>query len=230
MCFSAAGSFALSGILAGVGAASVARSPSARHRMFAGIPLIFAAQQASEGVVWMTMDAPGHATLNHIAVLVFLGFALVIWPMWLPFSLRLTERDPDRRHVLTAMLALGVIVGVAAAVLIARSTPVSVVAGHSIRYDHSGDSSATVNFIVLLGYAIPTIAPFFVSTAKLGRAIGAMLVFSLVAAALVEREALTSVWCFFAAILSSMVFVAVGQEERAGAAAAHGSLHHVGDR
>ena len=42
MCFSATGSFAISGVLTAVGAVSVARNSSKPHRMFAAIPLIFA--------------------------------------------------------------------------------------------------------------------------------------------------------------------------------------------
>lgn len=44
MCFSAAGSFGMSGVLAVVGAVSLARSAGRPQRMFAAIPLIFAAQ------------------------------------------------------------------------------------------------------------------------------------------------------------------------------------------
>ena len=216
MCFSAAGSFALGGVLAGVGIASVAKSATPRHHAFAAIPLIFAAQQVCEGVVWLTVDMPSRASINHLAVIAFLGFALVVWPVWLPFSLWQIERDIARRRVLAGMLCLGAIDAVCAAVLLARSTPVAVVAGHSLHYDHSGGGGAIVNALILLAYVTPTIAPLFVSTGRLTHALGALLVFSLVAAVLVERNAMTSVWCFFAAILSSMVFASVRQERRAG--------------
>lgn len=103
MCFSAAGSFALSGVLAGVGAASVSRNTSRRHVMFAAIPLVFAAQQAAEGVVWLTIEGSAHPVLHRLAVIAFLGFALIVWPIWLPSSLQLIERRLERRRVLTAL-------------------------------------------------------------------------------------------------------------------------------
>jgi hypothetical protein len=46
----------------------------------------------------------------------------------------------------------------------------------------------------------------------MAKAIGTTLVASLAAAALIERDALTSVWCFFAAILSGVILVAVRRE------------------
>jgi hypothetical protein len=218
MCFSAGASFALSGVLAGVGIASVKAGASARHRMFAAVPLIFAVQQASEGVVWLTIDAPPFDPLHRAAVIAFLGFALVVWPPWLPLSLYRIERDAARRHALIAMEGLGVIVAIASAILLARSTPVAVVAGHSIRYDHAGGGSELLDALIVFAYLIPTVGPFFVSTAEHARAIGVLLIAALIAAILVEREALTSVWCFFAAMLSGTVYWSVRQEEQAIAA------------
>jgi hypothetical protein len=216
MCFSATASFSLSAVLAGLGATSIARSSSNQYRVFAATPFIFAAQQAAEGVVWLTMDDPMHAMANRAGVAAFLGLALVIWPMWLPAALRAGERDAARRRLLTAMLAFGALVSISALVLLTHSRPIAVVAGHSLRYDRSGSTSHLFDVLVLLAYFIPTVAPLFVSTVKLGRLIGATLVASMITAALIQIDTLTSVWCFFAAIVSSLVIVAVRQEERAG--------------
>ena len=45
--------------------------------MLALVPLLFAAQQVAEGVVWMTIHDPGEARLQGLAVAFFLSFALV---------------------------------------------------------------------------------------------------------------------------------------------------------
>jgi hypothetical protein len=66
---------------------------------------------------------------------------------------------------------------------------------------------------------MPTVVPFFVSTARLARTIGVALAASLVVTVIVQRDALTSVWCFFAAILSGLVLLAVDRERRAEAVA-----------
>src|SRR5579862_1463576 len=116
MCFSAAGSFALSAVLAGVGAVSVARNSSKPHRLLASVPFVFAAQQAAEGAVWLTMDTD-HAVVSRLATTAFLAIALVVWPIWAPLSLRLVEGNPQRRRALTAILWLGGLVSATAAFL-----------------------------------------------------------------------------------------------------------------
>ena len=222
MCFSATGSFALSGLLAGVGAVSLARNSSKPHRLFAAIPLLFAAQQAAEGVVWLTIHDADHAILHRLAVIVFLGFAMVVWPTWLPLSLKLMERTQVRRRILRGLSWFGAVVSAYAAVLLTLWQPNARVAGHSIRYDYQQDQSAWVRLVYLVGYVVPVVGPFFVSTTPLARTIGVTLVGSLVATVVVERHALTSVWCFFAAILSGLILVVVEKEQQVGAVSTAG--------
>jgi len=209
MCFSAPASFALSGILVGVGAASLARSASPAHRMLAAAPLLFGAQQAAEGLVWLTAGAPSHAAIQRVAVDVFMGFALVVWPFWVPLSLQRIERNQARRRILTGLCWFSGVVSASAAVLVSRWQPFAEIAGHTIRYDYPGTSNAALHVLLVLAYIASTIAPFFVSTSKLARTLGVTLVVSATAAALIRRESLTSVWCFFAAILSVLIFFAV---------------------
>ena len=214
MCFSAPASFALSGILTGVGVASVRQSSSSARRLFAAIPLLFAAQQAAEGIVWLTVGGDSASAVLRIAVYAFLGLALVVWPVWCPLALRRVERNPLRHRILTVLIWFGAAVGVSAAFLLSRWQPVAVVVEHSIRYDRAGSSSAFRDSLVLLAYALSTIVPFIVSSAQLARTIALAIVLSLALTALIERNALTSVWCFFAAMLSVLILVAVRREER----------------
>ena len=214
MCFSAVGSFAAAAVLGGIGTVSVTRNKSARMRMFAAIPLLFALQQAAEGIVWLTMQRADQAGLQAMAATAFLGFALVIWPVWLPLSLLHMEGQPIRRRALTALCLAGLVVSVYACLLLFRWHPVAQVAGHSIRYSYSAGPSALPGGFYLAAYTIPTVLPFFVSSASLARVTGLALIGSLVAAAVVERDALTSVWCFFAALLSGLVLMALMRTQR----------------
>lgn len=214
MCFSATGSFVLSGVLASVGAVAVTQNFSRHHQMFAAIPFLFAAQQASEGVVWLTVKGGADSSLLRVAVIAFLGFALVVWPVWVPVSLRRIERNAGRRRALTILSWVGAGVSVSAAFLLALWQPVAAIAGHSIRYSYGygGKAGVARELFLLIAYVTPTIIPFFVSTTTMAKAIGITLVVSLTAALLIERDALTSVWCFFAAILSGVILVAVRRE------------------
>jgi len=214
MCFSATGSFALSGVLTLLGAASMARNSSKPHRMFAAIPLLFAAQQAAEGTVWLTI-AGDHHTLNRVAVSVFLTIALVVWPTWLPFALRRIERSATRRRTLAALLVAGGVVAVCAVLLMVSFPPFARIAGHSISYDYAGTGDAPKHLLLLLAYVVPTVAPFFASSLHMARLLGSVLAASLLVSVLVKRDALTSVWCFFAAVLSGLILLALAREQRA---------------
>ena len=65
----------------------------------------------------------------------------------------------------------------------------------------------------MAAYVIPTMLPLFVSTMKLARPIAFAFVGSFAVAFMVQRQALTSVWCFFAALLSLLVLVSLQQEK-----------------
>src|SRR5690349_17575444 len=132
MCFSAAGSFAVSGLLSGVGVVSLRRNVARTYGLVAAIPFIFAVQQAAEGVVWLTIPRPSAAEVQRVAATIFLGCALVVWPVWLSFALRRVERVPDRRRFLGALCWAGVVVAVTASALLARRPPIVAIAGHSI--------------------------------------------------------------------------------------------------
>jgi len=215
MCFSAAGSFAASGVLTTMGAVSLARNSSKPHGRLAAIPLLFGLQQMAEGAVWLTIGTTAHRLLHHVAVNAFLTFALIVWPTWMPWALKGIEQDAARRRLLSALAWAGRLVSLYAVVLLVRWSPSAHVAGHSITYDYlpAGQVHIT-HFAYPLAYGLTAIAPFFVSTARLARWGGLALVGSLTAAATVELAALTSVWCFFAALLSGLFIVMVHRDSR----------------
>jgi hypothetical protein len=217
MCFSAQASFTLSGILIGVGGASIARAVSPAHRMLAAAPVLFGVQQAAEGVVWLTVGAPAHADALRLAVDIFLGFALVVWPLWVPLALRRIERYQTRGRILTGLCWLSAVISVSAAVLVSRWQPFATIVGHSVAYSYPGTSNTVLHVLLVVAYIVSTIGPFFVSTSTLARTLGITLVVSVIAAALIRRDSLTSVWCFFAAALSVLIFFAVSDVKIGGA-------------
>jgi uncharacterized protein DUF6629 len=219
MCFSATGSLGVGAILAGIGALSVAQDKLPSHRMLAVVPLLFAGQQIAEGVVWMTIDHPSQNGVHVLAVAVFLSFALVIWPSWVPLSLLLAETNPRRRKVLSVLAWVGIGVAIYAGVVLIRGRPTAHIAGHSMAYTYVEAGSQRVRALYLPMYIVPALIPFFVSTLKMAKLMGTILAVALVVTFVVERTTLTSVWCFFAAILSGVIVMGIAAEHRV-------SLHH----
>ena len=149
MCFSATGSFATAGVLTAIGAVSLSRASSKPLRKFAVVPLFFAAQQAAEGIVWLTMGDSSHATLHRLAVNAFLAFALVVWPSWLPWSLGALERNAARRRILKVLSWWGAIVSLGAGAMLVLRPATAGIMGHSISYDY-----AQSHVIYVIGYPI----------------------------------------------------------------------------
>ncbi len=197
----------MAGVLTVIGGVSIGASADKPRRLFAAIPLGFAAQQAAEGIVWLTINVPAHATLHRAAVFGFLAFGLVIWPTWVPWALRVAERDSARRKWLTRLTWAGVFVSLGAAVLLTRWEPSAYIEGSSVHYNFGFPTGAVSHVLLVVAYAAPALVSFFVSTIELSNVFGAALVLSMGAALLIRAEALTSVWCFFAAGLSVLVFV-----------------------
>ncbi|MEO7996340.1 MAG: DUF6629 family protein [Gemmatimonadaceae bacterium] len=217
MCFSAGVSFGASAVLGGIGAASIASNTSSERRLFAATPLLFAAQQAAEGFVWRTMGHSNDGDLQRAAVNLFLAFALVLWPVWLPLSLERFEQNPVRKRLLRALVLIGACVSVGSATMLIRNQATASIAGRSVHYDFAGDQGTVISLLMLAAYLVPTLAPYLVTTAPKARRIGVMLVFSVAAAAYVQKEALTSVWCFFGSILSGLILLSVREMRSANA-------------
>jgi hypothetical protein len=213
---SAAGSLAMALVMGAVGAVSIAQSSSRRRRMFAAIPLLFAVQQGAQVVVWSTMGDPARAILHRVATNLFLGVGLVVWPTWLPLALASVERRTVRLWGLVSLARFGTVVSTCAAVLLLRWQPSAHVVAGAIRYDLPPGLGLDLSdrLICLWAFAAPAVIPLFVSTAGLMRTMGLTLVAALVVAAGVPPDARTSVWCFFAAVLSCLVLVAEWRERR----------------
>jgi hypothetical protein len=214
MCFSATGSFGVAVGLAGIGIVALAQTKPDSHRLFAAIPLLFAAQQVSEGIVWLTIHAPDRSGLHRAAVAAFLIFAVAVWPTWVPLCLYPIERSPARKKLLGALLGLGVCVSIYATWLLFEGRPVARVSGHNLAYSYVERGSTLVLALYLPVYVTASVVPFFVSTMEKAKLMGTVLVGSLLATFLIERQTLTSVWCFFAAILSGIIVLSLAAEQR----------------
>lgn len=205
MCFSATASFTAAGLLLGVGAASLAQTERKEERMFSAIPLLFGAQQLAEGNVWLTLSTAGESWRHATSVSLFLSFALMLWPAWVPLSLRRIERDPRRRTILGHLVKAGFVLSAIGAAILCTGRPQARVAAHSICYDYGLRIDRWSLAAYLLLYLIPTLAPFFVSTLVMAKSIGITMIVGLVAAFVVKQNAVTSVWCFFAALISVLI-------------------------
>ncbi len=100
MCFSTTASFAAATVLGGIGILSLKKTTHRTQIPFAAIPLVFGTQQLFEGFVWLGLLHQIPQNYYLIAVNAFLFFAMVVWPLWVPISMTLIEKNEKKKRLL----------------------------------------------------------------------------------------------------------------------------------
>jgi len=200
MCFSAEASFTASAVLGGCGVFAIRNSQTSSQKVFASIPLIFAAQQFTEGWLWVGLAQPDNPEWTEFATQLFLFFAWVIWPFLIPLSARLLESKPSRKKWLTLLLAGGSIVSSLLAYALLLHPVDAVIREHHISYSMALDFE--YQWLVGVLYFIPVSLSLFLSSLDRMWVVGLMVLLSFAISILFYRQYLISVWCFFAAITS----------------------------
>ena len=204
MCFSAEASFTSSVLLTIVGTETLRKVHKPSQLVFAGITLFFAFQQFTEGVLWLTIPRPDYPVLQKAATYIFLVMAEVLWPLLIPLSVLLMEESKARRRLLFALLAVGFGVALFYGDHILNYALHAEISGRHIVYKSA--VGHPYGKIPTLFYLLPTLVPLFVSSLRRTSLMGVIMTLSFVVSAVFYRQYLTSVWCFFAAVMSFVIF------------------------
>jgi hypothetical protein len=206
MCFSATASFAAAGGLGLVGAATLAQRPSPRMAMLAATPLLFAAHQAIEGVIWLGVH-DGGASQSLVKTWVFI--AEVFWPTFTPLAVFVLTRGRRRRQGLAALLVTGVIISFYYSMVLIRSDfGVTVVTGN-LSYAAIEPAAHSLPGLYLLA----TVAPLLIARERFVMAFGVAVLAGAIVTELYFNHAGPSVWCFFAGLASVCAFLAVREDK-----------------
>lgn len=205
MCFSASASFIAGAALTVAGVASISQVRKPIHLIFACIPILFAIQQVCEGFVWLSLSHTDFLEWHNPAKYAFLIFAQIVWPFWIPLSFLSIERAPERRKIIRYFLFAGIAVSIILSYRVFFSPAIAQIDGCHISYK-MGAVKVQPILVDLLYIAAIVIAPFF-SSWKSAIALAAVNVVSLAVTQIFFEVYLVSVWCFFAAVQSVLVFL-----------------------
>lgn len=203
MCFSAQASFLVGTGLTAFGAHLLRSVKKTNEYFFFAIPLLFGIQQLCEGIVWITQ---GNTVLDHYNILgryAFIFFAFILWPTWVPFALWKLENNRDRKYYLASILGAGLVVSTMLAWASIALGIQSTISCNHIEYTLA--LPRAVSIPGTLWYCIIVSAPFFIVQRKYMYEFGLLLIASAAASAYFYTAWFTSVWCFFAALLSLMI-------------------------
>lgn len=220
MCFSAPASFTAATALSLIGIATLHKITNKRMIPFAVSPLFFAAQQALEGTVWLTIsNSAAHGFLHTLGVYGFHVFAALFWPIWIPGSLWYIEKNPTRKKILKGLIVVGTVVSAVSLVSMCTLGIVATAHHHHITYDFARVpfSPLTMQYVSVIGwslYVIAVIGAFFTSSITLAWLLGLLVALAFVVAQLFYQYSFGSVWCFFAAVISMLTYYIVTKEQQ----------------
>jgi hypothetical protein len=197
MCFSESASFIASGGLAAAGVASMRIAPRPHQKLIAALPFLFAIQQFIEGWQWHALNA---GSPSIIAGYMFLFFAFLLWPLYIPITVWVL--DKKRRKMASFFVAAGaVLASLLGYVLVTE--PLNVHAcGHSIAYT----ISLSFNSVIIFLYFLVVAGVLMFSSRPELRWFGVLITSAAAITAFFYFSTLTSVSCFFCAILSSLIY------------------------
>ena len=202
MCFSATASFIAGATLSVVGIITIKKTVNSSELPFASIPLLFGIQQLIEGGIWLTFTL-SNPVLNETLTYIYSVFSHGLWPVYIPFSIVLLERVAWRKKVIFAFQVAGIIVGLYLLYFIFTEPVVAHVMGKNIVYM----SPHFYAIPVMLLYLGATCVTCFFSSHKFIRYFGVLMLLSFSLSYYIHVEALVSVWCFFAAVLSFLIYL-----------------------
>lgn len=220
MCFSATASFIAGGSLSVLGVATLKMVRHPGERAFAAIPMLFGIQQLVEGMLWLAMQH--HAEeLKAISTYLFTIFSHVLWPVYVPYAIARMETvitepiEAWRARIMIGFRITGMMVGLLLFKLVATQ-PLTAEAGAHIVYI----LPSLYDWPMMVFYVAATTLVAFFSRYMLVRYFGLAVLLALMLSWWFYAQALFSVWCFFAAILSMMVYLHFRREDRSGLVAA----------
>ncbi len=204
MCFSAEASFAGGVIISAIGVVTVRKVHKPSQILFASIPLFFGFQQIAEGLLWITLPSSEYIGLRHVSTYIFLAMAQVVWPMLIPLSVLLMEKSQTRKKWLLGLFFTGLLLSLYYTICLILFDVRPQIQGFHVYYEN--DFPVSLRMVAFGIYLIATITPLFVSSIKRTHMLGILMTLSCLITGIFFTQYLLSVWCFFAALISAVIY------------------------
>lgn len=203
MCFSATASFIAGISLSAFGVFTVKMARRKEEIPFAMIPLLFGIQQLIEGMLWLSFQHDARI-LNVSMTYLFTLFSHVLWPVFVPFAIGLVEIVPWRIKAILAFRYIGGAVGLYLLYFIAKFPITSEIHGHVVYIFPDFHKPP-----LLALYVVATCVSAFFSSHRFINIFGILTLILFIVAYWFYTAAFFSVWCFFSAILSFLIYLHV---------------------
>jgi hypothetical protein len=214
VCFAPEADAAVGVFVVAVGIDTLRHVDEPKQIPLAALPLLFGLHQLSEAFVWWGLQRHVAHDMERIAVWIYVLFALVALPAYLPLAVGLVERSATRRRVIAAFGVLGVGVAASLAVSVFRGTISAVINGRHV--DYAVDAVGHGGPLTTL-YVIATCGALLASSYRDIAVIGALNLVVTPLLMVLTVGGFVSLWCFWAALVSVLIDVHF-RRQRAGRA------------
>ena len=211
MCFSSTASFTSSILLGTVGVITNRVNKDPMQTPVASIPIVFGIQQGIEGFIWLALENEKYAHWLSPSSKAYLFFAMIFWPLFVPFAYAWAEKIPSRKKAINVLFAFGVIEASFLGYYLLTSRAEVSISGQHIHYAIGVDRW---DYPMTIIYGLATMLPPFISTIPYSSFTGYTLLLSFVVTRIFFQEHVISVWCYFAAICSMSVWLVLREQNK----------------
>lgn len=209
MCFSVGADLVAGAVLLPVAALSLREVRHVREVPFAALPLLFAAHQLIEALVWAGVDGDVSRGVQQTAALVYVLFAFPVLPTLVPTAVLLLEPRGARLRV-APFVAIGLVVSGYLSYVVLSGPLVVQPHPHALVYN----VGLTNGILCAVLYILAVVGPSLLSGYRSIVTFGTLNLVGLTLVALAYQEAFASLWCVFAALSSVLVLVHMYRRRR----------------
>jgi hypothetical protein len=190
----------IGGVIIGAIGIDVYRHVGARpnHKALAALPLMLAAHQITEAFVWWGLQGHVSADLGRTAMWIYLLFAFVVLPTYVPFAVWVTEPPGRRRSFIVPFVALGAIVSMVLGAFMLRGP----VRAHLGNYHLVYSTGLSASALVVSAYVAAVCGSLVLSGYRNVAIFGVANSVAVIVLANITLTGFASLWCGWAAITS----------------------------
>ena len=202
MCFSAQADLVGGVVLGAIGVDTLRHVGQRREYLpLAALPLMFAGHQLVEAFVWWGLQGHLSDTVANTATWLYLLFAFVLLPVYVPVAVLVAEPRGPRRTLIRWSIVVG---GIVSALLLAAMASGPVTASLDdwhVRYGTGIDAAVPI----VGAYIVATCGSLLLSTDRILVRFGLVNLVAVVVIAIFVVEGFASLWCAWAAVASGAV-------------------------
>jgi hypothetical protein len=213
VCFSAQADLVGGVVLGAIGVDTLRHVGERREYLpLAALPLMFAGHQLVEAFVWWGLQGHLSDRVAEIATWLYLLFAFVVLPVYVPAAVFVAEPPGPRRHLIRWSIVVGGIVSALLLAAMLRGPVTASLDDWHIRYGTGIDAAVPI----VGAYVAATCGSLLLSTNRVLVRFGLVNLVAVVVIAIFVVEGFASLWCAWAALASGAVALHL---RRAGSAA-----------